>query len=64
MNFAEQTAQQDETPQPPPEKPPEGKEEDVPPPAPVEQQKADITFFISFDAHFGHFVSLPEACML
>ncbi|GAB4489658.1 MAG: hypothetical protein OHK006_21600 [Thermodesulfovibrionales bacterium] len=52
---AEPTAQQDETPQPPPENP---REEDRSwlLPESVEQQKDDMTFFTSFDEHFGQFV--------
>ena len=57
---AEPTVQQEETPQLPPEKPPEGMVEDIPPPDPVEQQKDDIIFFTSFDAHFGQAVSFSE----
>ena len=34
------------------------------PQGPDEQQKEDITFFTSFDEHFGHLVSSPEAFML
>jgi hypothetical protein len=34
------------------------------PPEPEEQQNEDITFFTSFDVHFGQFVSCSEAFML
>jgi len=39
-------------------------DEDAPPPVPAEQQNEEIIFFTSCDAHTGHFVSCPEACML
>ncbi|MDA8434166.1 MAG: hypothetical protein M0Z60_14575 [Nitrospiraceae bacterium] len=54
---AERTVQHEETPQPPPLKPP-GEEK---PASEFEQQKADITFFTSGDAHFGQQVSFSVA---
>jgi len=58
---AEPTVQHDETPQPPPENPPEGLGEGAPSPEPEEQQNEDMIFLISFDPHFGQFVSFSEA---
>jgi hypothetical protein len=58
---AEPTVQHDETPQPPPENPPEGTGKVAPPPEPEEQQNVDMIFLISFDLHFGQFVSFSEA---
>jgi len=58
---AEPTVQHEETPQPPPENPPEGMDEGAPPPEPEVQQNEDIIFLISFDLHFGQFVSFSEA---
>lgn len=61
---SEPNVQHEETPQPPPENPPEGIDEVMSPPGPEEQQKDDITFFTSFEAHFGQFVSCLEVFML
>jgi hypothetical protein len=61
---AEPTVQHEDTPQPPPVKPPEGAEKDEPPTEPEEQQNEDITFFTSFEAHFGHSVSFSPALTL
>jgi hypothetical protein len=58
LEAAERTVQHEETPQPPPLKPPA--EGDMPASA-LEQQKADITFFTSPEAHFGQAVSFSVA---
>ena len=63
-DYSEPNVQHEETPQPPPENPLEGMDEVPSPPEPEEQQNEDITFFTSFDVHFGQFVSCSEAFML
>jgi hypothetical protein len=61
--IAEQTVQQEDTPQPPPVNPPDGID-DAPLPKPVEQQKDDTSFFTSVTPHFGHLVSSLAEFML
>ncbi len=68
--LAEHTVQHRETPQPPPA-PCEWPDDEQPPPDPksepepeLEQQKAETTFLVFFDAHFGHWAPSPAALML
>ena len=63
-DYSEPNVQHEETPQPPPENPLEGMDEVPSPSEAEEQQNEDITFFTSFDEHFGQQVSCPEAFML
>lgn len=72
--LAEHTVQPRETPQPPPAPcewpddehlPPDPKSDPKSEPEPeLEQQKAEITFLVFFDAHFGHAAPSPAALIL
>lgn len=60
FGTAEHTVQHEETPQPPPLNPRED-DEDKRPASDPEQQKEDITFFTSPEAHLGQAVSFSVA---